>query len=97
MALKVTDIGELKYYKIQLNRTKVAYDEVLRELINTIKNSALYWQGEDGDAFREKLFGLLSRDMACISKEINAEAEYLGKIIFVLEEAQEQVKNRLNS
>ena len=29
MALKITDISELKYYKVELERTKLSYDEIL--------------------------------------------------------------------
>ena len=96
MALKVTDLGEIKYYKVQLERTKNAYDEVINNLLKTIKDSELYWQGEDGNLMRSKLYSLISNELRCISKEINAEADYLGKIILVLEEAQEQVKGSLN-
>ena len=96
MALKITDLAELKYYKIQLERTKASYDEVINNLYKTIKNSALYWQGEDGNIFRRKIYSLLKYELLCISKEMNAEIEYLGKIILVLENAQEQIKNRLN-
>lgn len=96
MALKVTDIGELKYYKMQLKRTKDSYDDVIRNIMSTIKNSSLYWQGEEGENFRSNLYSLVSRDLNCISKEINAEVEYLGKIVNVLENAQEQIKNRMN-
>ena len=96
MALKITDISELKYYKVELERTKLSYDEILNNLLNEIKSSALYWQGEDGDTVRERLYSLIEHELKCISKEINAEADYLGKIILVLENAQQQVKNRLN-
>lgn len=96
MALKITDIAELKYYKVELERTKAAYDEVISNLLNTIKASALYWQGEDGNILRERLYLLIKYELQCVSKEINAEALYLGKIIAVLENAQEQIKNRLN-
>ena len=96
MALKVTDIGELKYYRVQLSRSYESYDYVIKNILDSIKDSALYWQGEDGEVFRERLYSLVSHDLNCISKEIKAEADYLGKIITVLENAQEQVKNRLN-
>ena len=96
MALKITDIAELKYYKVELERTKAAYDEVISNLLNTIKASSLYWQGVDGNILRERLYLLIKYELQCVSKEINAEVLYLGKIIAVLENAQEQIKNRLN-
>ena len=96
MALKVTDIGDLKRYKLQLDKINTSYDEVINNLLRTIKTSSLYWQGEDGDLFREKLYSLITYELKCISREINAESEYLGKIVLVLENAQEQIKNRLN-
>lgn len=96
MALKITDIGQIKYYKVQLERTKNAYDEVINNLLKTIKESELYWQGEDGALLRSKLYSLISNELRCISKEIDAEANYLGKIVLVLEDAQNQVKGSLN-
>lgn len=96
MALKVTNISDLKYYKDQLTKTKVSYDESIDKLIDTIKLSAIYWQGEDGNNFRENLYSLVGSDLKCISKEMNAEIDYLNKLIIVLENAQEQIKSRLN-
>ena len=96
MALKVTNVYELKYYKDYLEKYKNLYDEDVNNLIDTIKLSAIYWQGEDGNNFRDNLYSLIGSDIECISNEMNAEIEYLSRLIAVLENAQEQIKNRLN-
>ena len=96
MALKVTNVNELKYYKDYLEKYKNLYDDDIDNLIDTIKLSAIYWQGEDGNNFRENLYSLIGSNLQCISNEMNAEIEYLSRLIAVLENAQEQIKNRLN-
>ncbi len=96
MALKTTNVNELKYYKSQLEKTRKLYEDTIDSLIDTVKMSAIYWQGFDGNDFRLKVYGFIGKDLNCISKEINAEIEYLNKLIIVLENAQEQIKNRLN-
>ena len=96
MALKTTNVNELKYYKSQLEKTKQLYEDTLDGLIDSVKMSAIYWQGLDGNNFRSKVYGLIGKDLNCISKEITAEIEYLNKLIIVLENAQEQIKSRLN-
>lgn len=96
MALKIANIDNLKNYRNQLDKVKVSYDETINKLLKTIKMSSLYWKGEDGDIFREKLYTLITQDLKCISKEIKAEADYINKIVIVLENTREQVKSRLN-
>ena len=96
MALKVTNINELKYYKTQIEKARNAYDETIKGLTDSIKMTAVYWQGFDGDQFRSNLYSLIGKDLNCISKEMTAEIEYINKLIAVLENAQEQIKSRLN-
>ncbi len=96
MALKITNINELKYYKAQIEKTKNAYDDTITNLTDTVKMTALYWQGADGDEYRSRLYSLVGNDLNCISKEMEAEIQYIDKLIVVLENAQEQIKSRLN-
>lgn len=96
MALKITNISDLKYYKGQIEKAKIEYDETIKNLMDTIKLSAIYWQGEDGNTFRDNLYSLIGIDLNTISKEMNAEIDYLNRYITILENAQEQIKSRLN-
>ena len=96
MALKVTNVNELSYYKDHLEKNKVAYDDTIDKMLDAIKLSAIYWQGEEANQFREKLYSLIGVDLNCISTEMKAEIEYLNKLVAVLENAQEQIKSRLN-
>ena len=96
MALKVTNINELKYYKDSLAKCHNSYEDTIDKLVDTIKLSAIYWQGEDGNEFRDKLYSLIGSNLNSVSTEMNAEIEYLDKLVLVLENAQEQIKNRLN-
>ena len=96
MALKVTNLNELKYYKDSLAKCQNSYEETIDRLIDSIKLSAIYWQGEDGNEFRDKLYSLIGSNLNSVSTEMNAEIEYLEKLIVVLENAQEQIKHRLN-
>ena len=96
MALKVTNLSEIKDYESYLEKCKIAYEDVLDRLLDTIKFSAIYWQGEEGNNFRDNLYSLIGIDLNCISTEMKAEIEYLNKLIMVLENAQEQIRNRLN-
>ena len=96
MALKISNIDDIKYCREELEKDRIRYDEVINKLINTIKMSAVYWQGEEGDQFREELYSLIMNELRVISKEINAESNYLRKVIIVLENARNQIKSRLN-
>lgn len=96
MALKIANIDNLKQYKNQLDKVKISYDETINKLLKTVEMSSLYWKGEDGDMFREKLYSLITQDLRCISKEIKAEADYINMIVMILEHTREQVKSRLN-
>ena len=96
MALKIMNITDLKYYKEQIEKEKIEYDDTIKQLMDTIKLSALYWQGEDGNHFRDNLYSIVGVDLNKISSEMNAEIEYLNKLIIVLENAQEQIKSRMN-
>ena len=96
MALRISNIDDIKYCREELEKDRRRYDEVINKLINTIKMSAVYWQGEEGDQFREELYSLIMNELRVISKEINAESNYLRKVIIVLENARNQIKSRLN-
>lgn len=97
MAVQVTNINELKNSEITITNAKVSYDEALKKLSDAIKITEFSWQGEDGMKFREDLMALINNDLKDVSEEMNSEINYLKKIHTILENAQEQVKNRLNS
>ena len=96
MALQTISINELKYRKDRLSSFKENYDEVLNNLLDEVKMIAFYWQGSNSNNLRTELYKLIGNDLNNISNEINAEIEYLKKLILVLENADEQIKNRLN-
>lgn len=96
MALQTLNINELKYRKDRLSSFKDNYDEVLNNLLDEVKMIAFYWQGSNSNNLRTELYKLIGNDLNNISNEINAEIEYLKKLILVLENADEQIKNRLN-
>lgn len=96
MALQTININELKYRKDRLSSFKENYDEVLNNLLDEVKMIAFYWQGSNSNNLRTELYKLIGNDLNNISNEINAEVEYLNKLILVLENADEQIKNRLN-
>ena len=96
MALQTLNINELKYRKDRLSSFKDNYDEVLNNLLDEVKMIAFYWQGSNSNNLRTELYKLIGKDLNNISNEINAEVEYLKKLILVLENADEQIKNRLN-
>lgn len=96
MALQTININELKYHQDKLSSLKDSYDETLRKLLDEVKMIALYWQGNDSATLRNDLYKLIGSDLNIISSEIEAEVEYINKLILVLENASEQIKNRLN-
>ena len=96
MALQTININELKYRKDRLSSIKDNYDETINNLLDEVKMIAFYWQGSNSNNLRTELYKLIGKDLNNISNEINAEVEYLNKLILVLENADEQIKNRLN-
>ena len=96
MALGAVNIEELRSYRDELLKTKEVYDDTINSLMDVVKLSAIYWQGIEGSLFRAKLYGLIGADLNSISSEMNAEIEYINKIIMVFENAQDQIKSRLN-
>ena len=96
MALKLTNINELKSYKTKIEKSKLEYDETIKHVMDTIKLSAIYWQGEEGNLFRDNLYSLVGVDLNVISNEMKAEIDYLNRLITILENAQEQIKSRIN-
>ena len=96
MALQVVNVDELKQHKEKINNYKNAYDSKLRELLDLIRSISIYWQGVESDNFRNELYSIIRSNFNIVSVEMNAEVEYLNKLILVLENAQEQIKNKLN-
>lgn len=96
MALQTININELKYRQDRLKKLKDDYDETLRNLLDEVKTIAFYWHGNDSSNLRSELYKLIGTDLNNISNEIEAEVNYIKRLILVLENADEQIKNRLN-
>jgi len=96
MALQTININELKYHQDKLSSLKESYDEILKNLLDEVKMIAFYWQGNDSSNLRSELYKLIGSDLNNISNEIEAEVDYINKLVVVLENANEQIKNRLN-
>lgn len=96
MALHITNINELNNYNVELIEAKKSYDETIKKLLLSIKQTEDYWQGEEGNSFREQIYNVINKDLTAISNEFEAEIFYIKKLQQVLENAQEQIKNRLN-
>ena len=96
MALQIINIQELKNGQEKLSILKENYDETIKKLLDEVKMIELYWQGNSSNNLRNELNKLIGTDLNNISNEINAEVEYLKRLILVLENADEQIKNRLN-
>ena len=97
MAFREINLNELDEYYKQIQKYSTEYNECLEELINTIRMTAVYWRGEEGDTFRDKIYTLVGSSFDGVSKEMNVEMEYIKRLKVVLESAQEQIKNRINS
>ncbi len=95
MSLQITNIEELKNSKIQIAKEKELYQDTLLDLENAIKETQITWNGNESDDFREKTLAIVNK-LKNVENEMTYEVNYLDKIIVVLENAQEQVKNRLN-
>lgn len=96
MALTIVNLDEIKKAELEINDAKTNYDESLKLLKDTINNTINFWQGEDADLYRAKVNHLIDNGLSNASYEMEYEKAYLNKVSTVLENAQEQVKNRLN-
>lgn len=97
MALQISNINNLKESYALLSIAKSSYDNTLRDLANAVKNTELFWRGEDAFKFRRDLFEILTKNLLATTEEIDIEMKYLKKLSMVLENAQEQVKSKLNN
>ena len=96
MALQITNVNELKNAKTLIETSKKSYDESLDSLRNAIIEIQNYWQGEDSIEYQDKVLNLVNRELSHESTELEFEVKYLNRIITVLDNAQDQIKKRLN-
>lgn len=97
MALQIANIELMKKSSVDIAKAKDTYDDALKEIENAIKSTENSWNDQDGNDFREKVMLLLDNDFKDISEEMGFEINYIKKVSTVLENAQEQVKNRINN
>lgn len=97
MSLQNANISEMKYYGNQIKKAKASFDESLKILRQTINFTKYSWQGQDAENFRDNVTSIINKNLSMISKEFELEIKYLEKVSSVLENAQDQVKKRLNS
>ena len=96
MSLTITNIENVKNAKEKIKSAKKSYDESLKLLSHTVKFTEFSWQGKNADDFRTEVNKLINGDLENVSKELEVEINYLTKLSTVLENAEEQVKQRLN-
>lgn len=96
MALHITNIDQLKKSKLAIENAKQSYSEHLDILKNAVIEIRDCWQGEDSLEFQNKLIEIIKDNLALELSEMDFEVRYLNKITTVLENAQDQVKKRLN-
>ena len=96
MALQITNVNELKVAKDNIKESKESFDSSLTTLSDNIKTLQNYWQGEDGYNYQTKVMNIIDNDLALVSEEMAFEVKYLDRITSVLDNAQEEVKKRLN-
>ena len=97
MALQVTNLDVMKKSEIDITEAKNSFDETTNNLRKSIKTMELYWNDRDGYELREKMLGFIDSNIKNISEEMENEIKYIKKVYMILENVQEQVKNRLNS
>ena len=96
MALKITNLDALKTYEAKIKSAKAEYDQALKKLKSAVMSTEDSWDDRDGYDFRDKLIKLINTDLKIVSDEMNFEVQYLKKSSAVLENTQQEVKNRLN-
>ena len=97
MSLTVTNIETLKNSKSKIISAKKSYEDTLNVLKDTVKITEFSWQGKNADDYRAEVNGIIKDDLESVVKELEVEISYLNKITQVLENAEDQVKQRLNS
>ena len=96
MPIQKVNIGEMKYYSNQIKKAKTSFDDSIKLLKQTIAFTEFSWTGTEADEFRQNVSSIIKNDLSKISKEFEIEIKYLDKVSSVLENAEEQVKKRLN-
>ncbi len=97
MSLTVTNIENLKTAKSKIISAKKSYEDTLEIIKNTVKFTEFSWQGKNADDYRAEVNEIIDKDLESVVKELEIEINYLNKITQVLENAEDQVKQRLNS
>lgn len=97
MALKVTNISDLKNSELKIKEAKNSYLEALNGITDAVKSTELFWQGEDAYKFRREIYSLIKTDFNDVKEELEFEELFLNRVRTTLENAQEEVKKRLNS
>jgi uncharacterized alkaline shock family protein YloU len=97
MALQITDINVLKNSEVEISKAKAEYDDILKNLENAVKSTENSWNDKDGVEFRTKVLNLINNDLKEMSMEMEFEINYLKKIAMVLENAQQEIKKRINN
>ncbi len=96
MSLTVTHIEALKNSTARIISAKKSYEDTLSVLKESIKFTEFSWQGKNADDFRTEVNKLITDDLESVIKELEIEINYLNKVTIVLENAEDQVKQRLN-
>ncbi len=97
MPIQKTNIDEMKYCSNQIKKAKISFDDSVKLLKQTIAFTEFSWTGQEADEYRQNVTSIIKDDLSKISKEFEIEIKYLNKVASVLENAQDQVKKRLNT
>ena len=97
VALQITDLSVLKSSEAEIRAAKAEYDEILKNIENAIKSTENAWNDKEGIEFRTKVLNLLEHDLKDMSTEMEFEVNYIKKITMVLENAQQEIKKRINN
>lgn len=95
MALQIANISEIKEIESAIKDAKNNYDEALKNLKNAVSKLDEMWKGQDADVLRNKINELVNNEFTETSNELEFEINYLSKIAFTLQNAQEQIRSRL--
>ncbi len=96
MSIQKSNISEMKYYSNQIKKAKTSFDDSLKLLKQTIAFTEFSWTGVEADEFRQNVSSVINNNLSKITKEFEIEIKYLDKVSSVLENAEEQIKKRLN-
>ncbi len=97
MALQITDLSVLRSSVMEIKNAKSEYDEILKNIIDAVKSTETAWNDKEGIEFRTKVLNLLEHDLKDMSLEMEFEVNYIKKITMVLENAQQEIKKRINN